>query len=63
MHSCTIKCAMFVDPSEIRNLQNTQRRAVDTVPGDPTPGTSRYDIQAMELGSPEMNTFAEVSVH
>lgn len=54
---------MFVDPSEIRNLQNMQRRAVDTVPGDPTPGTSRYDIQAMELGSPEMNTFAEVSVH
>lgn len=50
---------VYLDPSEIRNLQNTQRRAVDTVPGDPTPGTSRYDIQAMELGSPEMNTFAE----
>lgn len=50
---------VYLDANEIQKLQKTPRRAVETVPGEPTPGTSRYDVEAVELNNPGRGAVAE----
>jgi len=50
---------VYLDANEIKDLQRTQKRVVETVPSDPTPGTSSYNIEAVELGDQDRGVIAE----